>query len=89
MIQTKSIIVIFLAIFLTAPVAYAQDTTYTVQVAACEMRDSADSIAADLKAKGYTPYIHEATDEAGKKWFLVRLEDFSLDGLRQGRRSGI
>lgn len=78
MIQAKSIFVIFLAIFLTAPFAYAQDA-YTVQVAACEMRDSADSIAADLKTKGYTPYIHEATDEAGKKWFLVRLEDFSLE----------
>jgi hypothetical protein len=78
MIQTKSTIAIFLAMFLIISSAFAQDTTYTVQVAACELLGSAESIVKGLEAKGYSPYIQETADQNGKAWFLVRLEDFSL-----------
>ena len=78
MIKVRTLLAVTITLALICTNAFGQEETYTVQVAACEMRDSADSIAADLKTKGYAPYIHEAKDEGGKTWFLVRLEDFSL-----------
>lgn len=76
--RTKSTTLILLALLLLSSFAYAQDTTYTVQVAACERLDSAESIVKDLNAEGYSPYIQQTADQSGKTWFLVRLEDFSL-----------
>ncbi len=78
MIKVRTLLAVTITLALICTNTFGQEETYTVQVAACEMRDSADSIVADLKAKGYAPYIHEVTEETGKKWFLVRLEDFSL-----------
>ncbi len=78
MIRLYRRILLFLCLIIMVPLANAQAETYTVQVASCEMRDSAESIVANLKTKGYSPYIHNVVDHDGKEWFLVRLEDFSL-----------
>lgn len=78
MVQIRVLPALILGLLLTTSIAYAVTDAYTVQVAACERRDSAEKIVAGLASKGYSPYIFESTDEAGKGWFIVRLEDFSL-----------
>jgi outer membrane biosynthesis protein TonB len=87
MTRTKSTTIILLAMLLFSPFAYAQDPTYTVQIAACEKLDSAESIVKGLEAKGYAPYIQETADQNGKSWFIVRLEDFSLKGAAEAAAS--
>ncbi|WP_170302138.1 SPOR domain-containing protein [Desulfosarcina widdelii] len=83
--RTFFAVTIILTLFCTS--AFGQDTTYTVQVAACERLDSAESIVKDLEAKGYSPYIKETADQNGKTWFIVRLEDFSLKGAAEASAS--
>lgn len=75
-LRTFVSVALVLALFCTS--AYGQESVYTVQVAACERLDSAESIVKDLKSEGYSPYIQQTVDQNGKTWFLVRLEDFSL-----------
>jgi len=87
MSRAKLIIAVFLAMFLMIPCAFGQEPAYTVQVAACERLDSAESIVKDLKAEGYSPYIQQNVDQSGKTWFLVRLEDFSLKGAADAAAS--
>ncbi|MCB2149458.1 MAG: SPOR domain-containing protein [Deltaproteobacteria bacterium] len=78
MIKLHTLVITILIFLLIAPSVHSQEDAYTVQVAACELRESAERMVADLKTKGYTPYIHKHTDENGNTLYLVRLEDFSL-----------
>lgn len=79
MTRRPAIFCLFLAVLLTVLPAHAQEDAYTVQVAVCDRHENAASIAANLKTKGYAPYIHEYVDTEGKVFYLVRLEDFSLE----------
>lgn len=53
-----------------------KEPSYSVQVEACLVRKHADEVIAELRGKGYEPYLFQALDTKQVQWYTVRLGDY-------------
>ena len=58
------------------PVEASPDGNWTLQLSAYQDKAEADRFAADLRSKGYAPYVVEATVAGKGTWYRVRMGRF-------------